>query len=186
MRAVGPLSIRVGDVMDSTAFRADTESEARLLLLIDAFTHAGRSVQGRVKLAKLDFLLRYPQFYRRALEAKGKRVTDEPEAEDNDIETRMVRYRYGPWDPAYYSLLGSLLGRGLIETVPEGRYVGLRTTDLGAQLASEIGHTPAWATINERAGRLRTTFGTVTGTTMKNFIYKHFPEVSNAQWGEEL
>jgi hypothetical protein len=186
MRAVGPLSIRVEIVMDSTAFRANAESEARLLLLIDAFTQAGHSVQGRVKLAKLDFLLRYPQFYRRALEAKGKKVTDAPEAEENDIETRMVRYRYGPWDPAYYSLLGSLFGRGLIETIPEGRYVGLRTTDLGAQLASEIGNAPAWAAIHERAGRLRTTFGTVTGTTMKKFIYEHFPEVSEAQWGEEL
>jgi hypothetical protein len=129
--------------MDARAFRADTESEARLLLLIDAFTQSGRSVQGRVKLAKLDFLLRYPRFYRRALEVKGKKITDAPAADELDIENRMVRYRYGPWDPAYYALLGSLLGRGLIETVPEGRYVGLRTTALGAELASQLAETPA-------------------------------------------
>jgi hypothetical protein len=172
--------------MNIAAFRADTESEARLLLLIDAFKQAGRTVQGRVKLAKLDFLLRYPQFYRRALEAKGKTVDGAPSSEENDIESRMVRYRYGPWDPAYYALLGSLLGRGLIETVPEGRYIGFRTTQLGSELAAQLADTPAWSAIHDRARRLRITFGSVTGTTMKKFIYEHFPEVSNAQWGEEL
>jgi len=98
----------------------------------------------------------------------------------------MVRYRYGPWDPAYYALLGSLLGQGLIETVPEGRYLGLRTTEVGAALASKLGQTPAWLPISERARRLRVVFGTTTGTTMKDFIYKNFPEVSQAQWGERL
>lgn len=179
-----PLS--VAGLMDSNAFKADTESEARLLILIDTFTRSGRTVQGRVKLAKLDFLLRYPQFYRRAMEAKGKKVADASEADENDIESRMVRYRYGPWDPAYYALLGSLLGRGLIETVPEGRYIGLRTTELGSQLAAEVAQTSAWEPIAERAHKLRVTFGTVTGTTMKDFIYEHFPEVSQAHWGERL
>jgi hypothetical protein len=172
--------------MDVAAFRADTESEARLLLLIDAFKQSGRTVQGRVKLAKLDFLLRYPQFYRRALEAKGKKIDEEPAPEEQDIESRMVRYRYGPWDPAYYALLGSLFGRGLIETVPEGRYIGLRTTQLGSELSAQLAETPAWSAVHERARRLRIAFGSVTGTTMKNFIYEHFPEVSKAQWGEEL
>lgn len=172
--------------MDPRAFRADAESEARLLLLIHEFTQAGRTVQGRVKLAKLDFLLRYPKFYRRALEAKGKNVTEEPEAAEDNIEGRMVRYRYGPWDPAYYALLGSLLGRGLIETVPEGRYLGLRATELGGRIAGELGQTEAWRPVSERARRLRVVFGTVTGTTMKNFVYEHFPEVSQAQWGDRL
>ena len=90
--------------MDAGPFRATSESEARVLLLIDAYTQANLSVQGRVKLAKLEFLLRYPQFYRRALRVKGKRVDDEPQAEEKNIEGRMIRYRYGPWDPAYYSI----------------------------------------------------------------------------------
>ena len=25
----------------------------------------------------------------------------------------MIRYRYGPWDPSYYAVLGSLIGHGL-------------------------------------------------------------------------
>ncbi|MFE2970175.1 hypothetical protein ACFXKC_42275 [Streptomyces sp. NPDC059340] len=31
------------------------------------------------------------------------------------IEQGMIRYRYGPWDPAYYAPLGALTGKGLIE-----------------------------------------------------------------------
>jgi hypothetical protein len=171
--------------MDSNAFRATAESEARVLLLIAAFTEAGYGVQGRIKLAKLDFLLRYPRFYRRALEAKGKRVSEPPD-DEADIETRMVRYRYGPWDPAYYAILGSLLGRGLIETVPQGRYSALRTTERGSMLAGHIARTPAWTPIAERARRLRVTFGEVSGHTMMLFIYQHFSEVSGAKWGVPL
>src|SRR5690349_10400694 len=109
--------------MRDEAFAPTAEGEARLLLLIDAFSAEGEHLQGRVKLAKLDFLLRYPRFFERAMKARGRKriVTD---AEDPAIEERMVRFRYGPWDPAYYSLIGRLLGRGLITTVPGGRYIG--------------------------------------------------------------
>jgi len=172
--------------VDPIPFRANKESEARLLLLIDAFTQANLSLQGRVKLAKLDFLLRYPQFYRRALRAKGRKIKEEGDVSENNIEGRMVRYRYGPWDPAYYALLGSLLGRGLIETVPEGRYTGLRTTPVGQRVAASLSETPAWEQTAQHAKKLRAAFSTTTGTTIMKFIYENFPEVSQATWGEKL
>lgn len=172
--------------MDPSSFRASKESEARLLLLIDAFTQANLSLQGRVKLAKLDFLLRYPQFYRRALRAKGRKVKEEGDISERNIEGRMIRYRYGPWDPAYYALLGSLLGRGLIEAVPEGRYTGLRTTTVGQEVAASLSAAPAWQETAEHAKKLRAAFSTTTGTTIMKFIYDKFPEVSGATWGEQL
>jgi hypothetical protein len=49
--------------MRDEAFAPTAEGEARLLLLIDAFSAGGEHLQGRVKLAKLDFLLRYPRFF---------------------------------------------------------------------------------------------------------------------------
>jgi hypothetical protein len=48
-------------------FQPSIESEARILLLINAFTTPTKSLEGRTKLAKLDFLLRYPSFMQRAL-----------------------------------------------------------------------------------------------------------------------
>lgn len=172
--------------MDAGPFKASSESEARLLLLINAYTQANLSVQGRVKLAKLDFLLRYPQFYRRALLVKGRKVEDESEEGEGNIEGRMIRYRYGPWDPAYYAILGSLLGRGLIEAVPEGRYTGLRATDEGQRLAEGLAQTQAWEETADHAKRLRALFSTTSGTTIMKFIYEHYPEVSGANWGDHL
>jgi hypothetical protein len=172
--------------MDPALFAGDREGEARLLLLVDAFTGPGRTLQGRVKLAKLDFLLRNPQFARRALAACGRAVGDEEEVEEDNIERRMVRYRYGPWDPAYYALLGSLLGRGLIETVPEGRYTGLRTTETGSAVASTLASEPVWTPVADRAKRLRSEFGNHTGTWLMKFVYETFPEVTSARWGEQL
>ena len=68
---------------------ASKESEARLLLLIDAFTQANLSLQGRVKLAELDFLLRYPQFYRRALRLRGRKIKEEGDVSENNIPAQV-------------------------------------------------------------------------------------------------
>ena len=57
-------------------------------------------------------------------------------AQDSPLESRMMRYRYGPWDPSYFAVLGSLVGRGLIEVVPaeSTNALGYRTTEAGAAL----------------------------------------------------
>lgn len=173
--------------LSKPAFASTVEGEARLLLLIDAFSRGEGTLQGRTKLAKLDFLLRYPRFFRRAMELRGVSADlPEPDPSEDNIEQRMVRYRYGPWDPAYYSLLGSLAGRGLIAAIPTRRYVGFRTTDRGKAVAAELARSDAWADVSQRANLLRSTFRTQQGTFLKDWIYQHFPEVTQASWGEPL
>jgi hypothetical protein len=73
---------------------------ARILLLLNAFSKEDDegSIEGLTKLAKLDFLLRYPVMLDRALQAKGK-STREVQLEDHErqsVESEMVRYRFGP------------------------------------------------------------------------------------------
>lgn len=167
--------------MRDEAFAPTAEGEARLLLLIDAFSAGGEHLQGRVKLAKLDFLLRYPRFFERAMAARGRK-TKEVDPEDPAIEERMVRFRYGPWDPAYYSLIGRLLGRGLITTVPGGRYIGFRVTEAGHEAARAIAETDPWVATAKRAKTLRTEFREHKGTWLQDFIYRVFPEVAGAEW----
>src|SRR3989304_7704696 len=82
--------------------------EGRLLILINAFTTPTKSLEGRTKLAKLDFFLRYPGHLERALAILGPAKISIPEEEQENIETKMVRYRFGPWDPSYFSLLGTI------------------------------------------------------------------------------
>ena len=171
--------------MTSSTFAPSAEGEARLLLLIDAFSKGGGHLQGRVKLAKLDFLLRYPSFFERAMAVRGREVSPGGDPEPA-IEQRMVRYRYGPWDPAYYELLGRLIGRGLISPVPQARYIGLRVTEAGHEAAQSIAATPTWENTAKTARILRTEFGDQRGTWLKDFIYNHFPEVAGAEWGKVL
>ena len=170
-----------------SAFAGTLEGEARLLLLIDIFSLNAGMLQGRTKLAKLDFLLRYPKFFERAMALRNVDVhIARDESAANNIEQRMVRYRYGPWDPAYYALLGALLGRGLITTVPERNYLGFRATAAGHDIACQLARSDAWEAVAARATLLRRTFRTHTGTFLKDWIYRHFPEVTQASWGEAL
>jgi len=172
--------------MNSETFLPTAEGEIRLLLLIDAFSNQTGGLQGRTKLAKLDFFLRYPAFLRRALEIRHAALDDNQSfMSANPIEERMVRYRYGPWDPSYFALLGSLLGRGLIYVVPYNRGLGYKTTDKGAGLAENMRSDSAWEEVSASTGLLRNHLN-LAGTTLKNFIYDHFPEVATARWTEEL
>lgn len=165
-------------------FEPSIEGEARLLLLISGFTTPRKSLEGRTKLAKLDFFLRYPAFLHRAMKIAGRPEEIEGQA-DMDIETRMVRYRYGPWDPAYFALLGRLIGKGLVAPVPVKRGIGYRATDKGKSVARRLAETDEWREVAETVKVLRSNFD-YTGSHLKNFIYSHFPEVTDAEWGDVL
>jgi hypothetical protein len=157
-----------------------------LLLLIDAFSGPRRMLEGRTKLAKLDFFLRYPAYFQRALAVRAPNAQRPPLTADIDnIEGRMIRYRYGPWDPAYFTLLGRLIGRRLVEPVPGPRGIGFRTTDRGKALAQTIADTEPWSVQATTVHLLRRHFD-LSGTSLKNFIYQYFPEVTHAEWGERL
>jgi hypothetical protein len=123
--------------------------EARLLLLIEAFSDLQAGFEGRTKLSKLDFLLRYPAFFQRALAKRAPKavVPMDDELSDDLIETRMVRFRYGPWDPAYFALLGALVGRGLVVPVPAENGIGYKTTDRGREVAQRLANTAAWSSV---------------------------------------
>lgn len=172
-------------------YRSNRESEARVLLLIDGFSkEAGRprSLEGRVKLAKLDFLLRYPRQLGTILSSRGARdhVLVELEREDNPLESRMIRYRYGPWDPSYFAILGALIGRGLVEVVPAAgtNALGYRTTAAGERLAEIFREDGAFDEQVRRIVLLRR-YLDLSGEYLKKLLYQ-LPEISDASWLEEL
>ena len=166
-------------------FLPTPEGEARLLLLIDAFSTPTQSLEGRTKLAKLDFLLRYPEYFKRALKIRAPAADVEEPADVGAIEDRMVRFRYGPWDPAYFALLGSLIGRGLVIPVSGRSGVAYRTTESGAALAKRLAKTEPWEDAHRRTRLLKRHLN-LSGTKLKDFVYEHFPEVTSANWGDDL
>jgi len=171
-------------------FRALPEAEGRVLLLIAAFSGTAarpRELEGRVKLAKLDFLIRYPTYLARVLQTR--QVSDEVvrglNLEDNSSQERMIRYRYGPWDPSYYAVLGSLIGRGLVEPVPIRKGVGYRITERGRELSESLLAEGVWDSINERA-RLVKTHLNLSGNSLKDLLYSEVPEMAEKNWHQEV
>ena len=172
-------------------YRSSREAEARLLLLIDGFSRDSkgpRSLEGRVKLAKLDFYLRYPKHLAETLRARGvsEKTRESLVQQDNPLESRMVRYRYGPWDPSHFAVLGSLIGRGLVEVVPSAatRALGYRTTARGAEFANRLREDGAFEEVTDRVSLLRTHLD-LTGEGLKKIVYQ-LPDVSDAAWHEEI
>lgn len=162
---------------------------ARLLMLLDA--HSGRSnkpIEGVTKLAKLDFLLRYPNCLERALVAKEQstEAANIQEFERTTIESKMVRFRYGPWDHRYRKWIALLVAKGLLRAGVEGRTVKLWITESGHSAARMLGESSELDDLSERAKLVAKTFGTMSGSALKDFVYAIFPEITTMRWGDPI
>lgn len=186
-------SLDARETIPRQKFRATPEAETRVLLLIDGFSHKpkghGRCLEGRVKLAKLDFLLRYPKHLSRVLAKLGVDTDLQRSGlldADAPLDSRMMRYKYGPWDPSYYAVLGSLIGRGLVRVEPleSANGLGYSTTTIGAGLAGNLREDESFYVIDRRIKLLRRHLDK-SGSTLKKYLYE-LPEVADSTWHEEL
>ncbi|MBT8167593.1 hypothetical protein [Falsiruegeria litorea] len=161
---------------------------ARILVLLKAFQREDEpALVGITKLAKLDFLLRYPACFETAMIArkvspKNLRVA---EFEHATIEASMVRYRYGPWDHRYRKFLNLLAARGLITLAVDGRTVVIDLTNQGTMLAQKFSESHEFEDVTFRAGMLRKHLD-LGATRLMEFIYEEFPELNNMQLNEEI
>lgn len=162
---------------------------SRMLLLLKACSkRSNKPVDGIMKLAKLDFLLRYPNCLVRVLKALGKDSLAQSisEEERNTIEARMIRFRFGPWDERYRRWIGLLVARRLAQTYLEGRTVKVVLTEAGHRLAEKLGERQEFSDLADRSRIVSQTVGGYTATNLKDFIYKVFPEITTMKWGEEI
>lgn len=160
----------------------------RLLILLAEFSKGGKSeMKGITKLAKLDFLLRYPAYLEKALEARGKKLkkAELKEFEKTSVESKMVRYRYGPWDFRYRKFLNILIAKGLIYYRTEGNTIMIGMTKTGMQIAESFREDDSLDDLFERARVLRINFD-IKATRLKNFIYDTFPEISSLKFGQSI
>jgi len=173
---------------------------SRLLLLIhwcgkpqNKTTAVLPGIEGRTLLAKLDFFLRYPYYLRQASKIMQLNVSNdvlglENEIEEKSVETRMIRYLYGPWDNIYYPVLAYLIGKSLIEI---GKKSGkgteiFRLTPEGEEIAKAISQDIAYADLTKRARTIYRIFNKYSGNSLKEFIYNNFPEVVNKKIGVKI
>ncbi len=163
---------------------------SRILLLLSAFQGPKKrySVQGIMKLAKLDFLLRYPNCLTRALRARGKNeeLAQVGDFETFNIEAKMIRFRYGPWDGRYRRWIGLLAAKGLVETFVEKNTIHVIITDKGKEVADLFIREDEFKLIAQRSQLIYKHFNDLSATAIKDFIYEVFPEIKTIKWGDEI
>lgn len=156
--------------------------QMRILLLVTAVAVSdghSRKLDGLTKLAKLDFLVRYPSVAPRVLDdldATDRRLHAPHDAGATDVEASMTRYKYGPWDDRYYPVIGALVGRGLLR-YSKGRRgsVALAPTPTGRRLANNLSRSEPWREISDRCYAIAQASGGLTGSALKDLIYRHLP-----------
>ena len=138
--------------------------------------HSGK-VDGLTKLAKLDFLLRYPALAPSVLDRLDPadprlHLTDDDTADPAHAEAPMIRYKYGPWDDRYYPVIGALVSRGLLRYA-RGRCgsVALAPTPAGRALARQLGGAREWDEIADRSSAIADASSGLTGNALKDLIY---------------
>ena len=175
---------RLGSRPVSLPLAADDVVEfhmARLLLLLKLCGTAGR-IDGLTKMAKLDFFVRYPDFFQAARDhADGTGVSD------HAVESAMVRHHYGPWDKRYYHVLANLEGKRLISVTKEKNSYRIALTDLGQDRSRRLLALPSFMPIVDRMKEVKSAFGSRSGSSLKDMIYKVFDEeVGRRRLGEVI
>lgn len=155
---------------------------ARLLLLFKLCGISGR-IDGLTKMAKLDFFVRYPQFFNVVCNKLGV-SNSEPVSH---VESSMIRFHYGPWDDRYYHVLSYLEAKQLIEITQKGNMYVLRLTDTGNSIAIHFANNPVFFSITEQMKQVKKVLGSKAGSTLKNLIYTLFDEeVAKRSFGEVI
>ncbi len=155
---------------------------ARLLLL---FRVCGRKnqIEGLTKLAKLDFFVRYPEFFSQVCEHLGSEVAVAIKTK----ESGMVRFHYGPWDKRYYQVLAYLEGRELVNVSKEGSAFVFRLTPKGVGLADRLRKSSPFEDLIAQMRAVKDVLGAKSGSAIKTLIYKVFEkEIADKALGEAI
>lgn len=159
------------------------EFHAARLLLLFRFCGKASRIDGLTKMAKLDFFVRYPQFFNTACETLGVPA----ESASTSVESSMIRFHYGPWDERYYHVLAYLESKGLLAVTKDKNAFRLALTDDGKAAATEIAKDEAYATLIEQMKRVKKALGGKAGSTLKKLIYQIFEkEVGQRSLGEAI
>ena len=158
-----------------------------LILLAKLGGRNMKEVKGITKLVKLDFLLRYPTVLEHAL--KKFDADDNPNIQPHEktsVESKMVRFRYGPWDHRYYQYLAILESKGLVQVAINNKAVEIRITQKGKDAAEKLGGFDEMTDFVNRSDIINSNFGKLSATKLKNLMYELVPELHEMKFGEKI
>ena len=148
---------------------------SRILLLIfhcgiKKKDNSGIIIEGLTKLAKLDFFIRYPKFF----EIVADRLKKQVKANRRDIESKMIRFHYGPWDERYYQLLPYLEAKNLITIVKVGAMYELNLTALGLNISKTLSDNYKFEPLVKDMKNVKKVLGSYSGNKLKELVYEVF------------
>ncbi len=144
-----------------------------------------RKIEGFTKLVKLDFFVRYPIYFERVAKILGKSVTPEIMT----IESKMIRFNYGPWDHRYYQVLPYLESRGLlvIEKARNNSQYNFYLTPKGIELSKMISEKVEFNKLTSHITSVEKILNDMKGNQLKELIYNTFKdEVANKELGDYI
>lgn len=147
-----------------------TEFHAARIVLLIRYCGLANKIDGLTKLAKLDFFVRYPAFFERASISSNTEAT----SAISTVESKMIRFHYGPWDKRYYQVLSYLEAKALIDITKVNTEYRFKLTDLGTQVADQLKTTESFDDLIAQMHEVKRVFGKKSGSTLKNLIYKVF------------
>lgn len=163
---------------------------ARLMILISSLSGKKHvEIKGITKLVKLDFLLRYPTVLERAIQKLGPEEEEELSIRDherNSVESKMVRFRYGPWDYRYYQYLAILESQGLINVKINNKTIEIAITDEGSDVANNLRNVQELGDFVTRSEIINSKFGKQGATKLKDMMYELVPELHDMKFGEAI
>ena len=152
----------------STMLVADDVVEfhaARILLLLNICGKKNR-LDGLTKLAKLDFFVRYPEFFK---QVAGIRRISKPK----NIESPMIRHFYGPWDSRYYHVLAYLEARNLVAISKAGpKTFRFELTPAGIDASVKIRESESFEELVEHMTAVSNALSSMTGNALKKLVYQ--------------
>jgi hypothetical protein len=162
---------------------------ARLLLLIYLCGTKDRAsgrykLDGLTKLAKLDFFVRYPDFFQRAMMHLGRQMRV---VRSIPVESPMVRHHYGPWDARYYQILGYMKSRDLVTVERHNKTFVFVLTEAGLDVAKKLSNETSYNDLCSRMKDVKEGFNGKSGDWLKKLVYALFDaEIANLPLGQVI
>jgi DNA-binding PadR family transcriptional regulator len=150
-----------------------TEFHAARILLLLHLCGVKNRIAGLTKLAKVDFFVRYPDFFERAARHLEKKAEPTPVYA---VESAMIRHHYGPWDARYYQLLAYLEGRELIAVERDEKTFLFTLTDTGLAVAKRLAGEPSYKDLGTHMKAVKKLLGSKSGDVLKKLVYELFDE----------
>jgi hypothetical protein len=179
------------NAIDQNAAVRDLQvQQLRILSLVHAVaalpTTAGK-VDSLTKLAKLDFLIRYPDTRAAVRGTLAGQTETRENLRPGSGWTSMIRHKFGPWDDSYYPVIGALVARGLARYVrAKNRAVGVALTKAGNDLYDKLRSLDAWGDVVIEADVVAAEFGHLSGNKLKDAIYEALPQALDVPHRTEL